>query len=144
MNKKPLKKILTLDDYKDKTWYENTKFNYFIYIQKNNNKTYGFNLQTSAMEYNYSGTWNFKDNDFHIKGVYKEVTDMLVIEKLLVKEAEQRYGKDWRGVKLESCMLYGKGYYLNDGSYCGIFDGIYLWNKNGCIFNNGKWAEIKK
>ena len=135
------KVTLTLDDYKDKTWYKNNISGHYIFIQKDKRFTYGFN-KFGNMEFEHRGTYHFKYNNFHLHGRYEEVTDISIIEELFLKEAEKRYGDNWRNVKLKECTYLGNGNCHNNGSLgVGLYDTL-LWNENGCLFNNGKWAEV--
>lgn len=69
------------------------------------------------------------------------------VREAFEKELVRRYGEDWRNVKIKECMYNKRNERLNTYSY-----GIYIkknytstwtvWNKNGCLYNNGKWAEV--
>ena len=66
------------------------------------------------------------------------------IEVALIREAKKRFGEGWKNAKLEKCLCHGNDERVN-ANYFNIFidfEKNLLWNKNGCIFNNGKWAEI--
>src|SRR5690606_30714141 len=72
---------------------------------------------------------------------WKEATKEEV-QQAFIKEAEKRYGKDWRTVKIKehACGLYA---YINAGIFetCVSLESNLVWNKNGILFHNGKWAE---
>ena len=77
---------------------------------------------------------------------WKEATKKEV-QQALIREAEKRYGNDWKTVKINEHADGGKwiglGLGLNEGSFV---SGYYtltnnLYSNNGVIFHNGKWAE---
>lgn len=136
-------RYLTLDWYKDETWYKNNNDNNYTYLQKYKSEMFGFYIPTGELEYKYTSSLDF-ENDYNIPGVYEEVTDISIIKQLFEKEAERRYGKDWMNIKIKECVFNKETLYLNKGVLSVYFYGKRIWNKNGCIFNNGEWAEIKR
>lgn len=76
--------------------------------------------------------------------VWREATNEEVFgffEKHLV----ERYGEDWRNVKIKDA-IYGHNDQINNGEknfdinkYNGTW---WVWNNNGCLFHKGKWAEV--
>lgn len=63
------------------------------------------------------------------------------VEHAFERELVRRYGEDWRNVKIKAhadgdhCNNLGDCYLVIDIEDCQVF------NKNGLLFDNGKWAE---
>ena len=62
------------------------------------------------------------------------------VEEALKNEVIKRFGKDWRSAKIEKCLVHG---YINGNFPIGITTNE-IWNKNGCIYKNGVFAEPLK
>jgi len=62
----------------------------------------------------------------------------------LKKEAVKRYGEDWETVKLKAHIDNGEKSDNRPIYRVEYTSNHKLWNKNGVIFHNGKWAEIIK
>lgn len=85
------------------------------------------------------GCWEFK--------YWREATKSEVREAFK-KELVRRYGKDWKNIKIERCA-YSKFYFedmdinTNDRNIQieKYLSGWEVWNKNGCLYYNGKWAD---
>src|SRR5690625_3348556 len=75
---------------------------------------------------------------------WREATEEEVIQAF-EKECIRMFGEDWKDVKIKSCVKYGDSRLLNDGKYVvdirKYIGGWTVWNKNGCIYYQGKWAE---
>jgi len=70
----------------------------------------------------------------------RELATPQEIESMLWKEAEKRgIGKD---TKIEKSLTQFGEQCSNDGGYAICYDYNYdeLWNKNGCIYKQGKWT----
>lgn len=68
------------------------------------------------------------------------------IMDLLEEEAIRRFGGDWAYAQIKECVFNGRKYeHLNKGiitvEISKRLNGWEIWNKNGCIFYGGKWAE---
>lgn len=131
---------LTIADYKLGVWYK-SKNGSLIYFNDTDD-TYGFFADGEFYDkiewVNY-----FKDSGFHKPGNWVEAKDKEVITAL-EKESEKRFGTDWLNVKIKDHVEgLNKWIHLNDGTfatYQHFTDRLY--NKNGLIYYNGKWAEI--
>ena len=75
---------------------------------------------------------------------WREATNEEVVS-LIEKHLIERYGEDWKSVKIKDSM-YENVVYTNEGIYkVDIYkeDGIWwVWNNNGCLFNGKEWAEV--
>src|SRR5690625_2313077 len=76
---------------------------------------------------------------------WREATEEEVIQAF-EKECIRMFGEDWREVKIKKCMFHGFDRDdLNKGEYFSWIsktkDGWTVWNKNGCVYYEGKWAE---
>jgi protein-arginine kinase activator protein McsA len=62
------------------------------------------------------------------------------IESMLWEEAEKR-GID-KDTKIEECLRHGDAKLINTNNFGVCYDDAkdMLWNVNGCIYHNGKWA----
>lgn len=133
-------KELTIADYKLGVWYKSNNGS-LIYFN-DTETTYGF---FSYGEFSDKIEWisGFKANGFHKPGNWVEAKDNEVITSL-EKEAEKRFGKDWLNVKIKNHVEgLTKWTHLNDGSFStGLDLTDRLYNKNGLIYYNGKWAEL--
>jgi hypothetical protein len=122
---------------KNNTWY--------IYpngaIQYNEKDGVGYGIHT--LGYIIDAQWLTNE----CNGEYREATDEEV-EAALIKEAERRYGYNWKNVKIKEhadgekwgCMGINNGGF-NSYVYFGP-DYSILYSRNGVLFNNGVWAEI--
>ena len=111
-------------------WYKNhnTKIDFLLNYQgqKDEQINYGF--------------WRGKWGEFYTDSLnYIEATDEEV-EEALKNEVIKRFGKDWRSAKIEKCLVHG---YINGNFPIGITTNE-IWNKNGCIYENGVFAEPLK
>ena len=77
--------------------------------------------------------------------VWRKATKEEVVS-FFEKHLIERYGEDWKNVKVKNCMYWKE----NEGMNTGIFtieirkdqNTWRVWNKNGCLFYKGKWAEV--
>lgn len=76
---------------------------------------------------------------------WREATEEEVVkffERYLIK----RYGEDWIDVKVKECLHFKDGSKVNTGGFkvCIVktYEGWKVWNKNGCLFKGGGWAEV--
>lgn len=67
------------------------------------------------------------------------------VKELLRKEAIKRFGEDWENAKIEK-DAHGHYYGINSGTFAVVLSPYsrMIWNSNGVIFYNGKWAEPLK
>ena len=93
----------------------------------------------------------FTDNGYYYSSIccsspknWIEATKEQVISSFK-KHLIERYGGDWKNVKIKECM-YQNDDYTNEGlnsvdidKYSGVWK---VWNKNGCLFNGKEWAEV--
>ena len=76
--------------------------------------------------------------------VWREATEEEV-KKRFERHLIERYGEDWKNVKVKNCMYWKE----NEGMRTGMFtieirkdqNTWRVWNKNGCLFNGKEWAE---
>lgn len=96
----------------------------------------------------FEGDWKERFNDggvfcacnsFASKYRLTEATDEEV-EEALLNEVIKRFGEDWETAKIEKCLVHGD---TNGGFIICITNGL-IWNKNGCVYNNGVFAEPLK
>lgn len=106
-------------------------------IDSHNGGTKGIGIHNGGeWDCSYEGFWGGSPD------VQKRLMTPKEIETMLWKEAEKRgIGKD---TKIEECLHYGKDEF-NHGNFticyntgCDEIDE--LWNINGCIYKQGKWA----
>jgi hypothetical protein len=66
------------------------------------------------------------------------------VEAALEKECIRRYGEDWKNVKIEAHaanrIITPKA--NTKTFHCIFYNTDEIWNKNGCLFYKGKWADI--
>ena len=77
--------------------------------------------------------------------VWREATKEEV-KKFFERHLIERYGENWRDVKVKECMQYPSKPEVNTGVY-DVYIRKYsnewrVWNKNGCLYHKGKWAEV--
>src|SRR5680860_169144 len=71
---------------------------------------------------------------------WKEIPESEVIA-LLEKECVRWGGVNWKGVNIKECLS-NPNYINSNKGLCSIRINISeIWNKNGCIFKDGVWAE---
>lgn len=75
------------------------------------------------------------ENKVNRKATNEEVTEALE------KECIKRFGEDWENAKIENCLCQSVP---NRGIYSIQIRNNGIWNKNGCIFKDGIWAEPLK
>lgn len=65
------------------------------------------------------------------------------VSTLLIAEAKKRLGEDWENAKIKVCVS-GVNGLLNSGRFYVFYNiiGDRIWNKNGVIYEKGKWAEL--
>lgn len=61
-------------------------------------------------------------------------------KEAMTNELIRRYGEDWKNVKLKSNFL--KLELLNDCFFYPNITSTEIWNRNGCIFKDGIFAEV--
>lgn len=95
-------------------------------------KDYGFNTTTGNWHPNFnvcnSGSWRLANK-----------AELMMLEELFLAEAKNRYGEDWKNVKIAGTLHSSN--LINKNSFTPEFD-IALnmfWNTNGIIYNNGVW-----
>lgn len=96
---------------------------------------YGFN---SYNEWDSgSGRWSFKSTPSIWRPATKEEEGTFI--KLLKKEAERR--GLFADTKIKKCLIYNQSDVVNKNNFELFADTHTVWNKHGCIFNLGEWAE---
>ena len=111
-------------------WYKshNTKIDFLL------------NYQGQKDEQIHYGFWRGKWGEFYIDSLnYIEATDDEVKEAL-ENEVIKRFGKDWKTAEIEKFLLYASPNY----GCIPIITTEKIWNKNGCIYKNGVFAEPLK
>ena len=75
---------------------------------------------------------------------WRKATEEEVI-KAFEKECVRKYGEDWKNIKIKECMLNKTSSLTNKcRNIVGIdktLSGWIVWNKNGCLYYKGEWAE---
>ena len=76
---------------------------------------------------------------------WREATNEEVVS-FFEKHLIERYGEDWRNVKIKECMYFGGCEYHNTECYNSVISKYerrwQVWNNNGCLFNGKEWAEV--
>src|SRR5699024_6992246 len=76
---------------------------------------------------------------------WREATNEEVVS-FFEKHLIERYGEDWRNVKIKECMYFGGYEYHNTECYNSVISKYerrwQVWNNNGCLFNGKEWAEV--
>ncbi|MCT3835850.1 hypothetical protein HZQ15_18575 [Elizabethkingia anophelis] len=101
-----------------------------LFYYNNEKTTYGFD---------WSGSWanDLNSCEGEVTGI--EAKD-IELECLFFKEACNRYGNSWQNLFIKY-DLNGSGENVNDEVFTPAFGNNVLWNKNGEVFFEGKWAE---
>lgn len=118
-------------------WYKEEGSNLLFYIEKIASRVaigYGFHRR---------GRWfsNYAWENIPLRKCIKLATEEEV-QNALFNEAEKRYGKNWKEVKIKQTIERGLPP-DNSGTFSVTFSfsNERLWNKNGILFKNGVWAE---
>lgn len=93
-------------------------------------QAYGFLWDKSWMKTSNFGC-NFKE--------WREATDEEVKEALK-NEVIKRFGKDWETAKIDKCLVHGD----TNRDFTILITTFQIWNKYGCIYENGFFAEPLK
>lgn len=111
-------------------WYKCKEYNNLVFYCSDGCENYGITFVDNE--------WS---NNLWVKEYYTwELATPTEIESMLWKEAEKRgIGKD---TKIEKSLTQFGEQCSNDGGYAICYDYNYdeLWNKNGCIYKQGKWT----
>ena len=105
-----------------------------IIYRTGQSKGYGFNKDGV---YDTGDNWTF--------GIAPEVWRPATLEEelkfteLLKKECERR--GLYEDTKIKECLIHGNDSNVNKGFYGLVETSYTIWNKNGCIFEEGKFAE---
>lgn len=119
-------------------WYKEEGSNLLFYIEK----------ITSGVAIGYGfdkcGRWfsNYAWENVPLRECIKLATREEV-ENALYNEAEKRYGKNWKEVKIKQTIE--RGIPPTNSGKLGVFFFFTekrLWNKNGVLYKDGVWAEI--
>lgn len=105
----------------------------FLFLYNGKSKTYGFGWNSKWYDNLKIGTSIATE----IEATSEEVYNMF--QRELIK----RYGEDWKNIKIDKCLFHGE-IDLNKECYVeciSVFENGRIWNMNGCIFDNGKWAK---
>lgn len=119
-------------------WYKEEGSNLLFYIETTTPRVatgYGFDRY---------GKWfsNYDWKNIPLRKCIKLATEEEV-ENALFIEAEKRYGKNWKEVKLKETAKIGLPPSNSGGlSVCFSLVGKTFWNKNGILFRDGVWAEV--
>lgn len=104
-------------------------------------------LDRVGVEYNKGFTPNGFSTEIYCGSVFewREATKEQVL-KFFAKHLIERYGEDWRDVKVKECLHFKDEPKVNTGFYSTYIrkssNEWRVWNKNGCLFKDGKWAEV--
>lgn len=112
-------------------WYKSNHYGHdYLMLFSGSDQSYGFFL-------NSYGLWSFSENSAQ-KGAVPATDEE--VTTALEKECVTRYGEDWKNAKI-AAPVRGDHYKVNSGEFDLEITPRCIWNRNGCIFNNGKWAE---
>lgn len=135
-------RYMTPEDYKNKTWYLESKTGNMFLLEKDAGTHIGFHYG----EYTDTIVWFkfFKRNNFHVRGFWREATDEEV-QKAFDKEAKRRglvpgatVKRAWeKGTGLEEAILNGEG-----GGVRTRARRFYYTLGNRVVFKNRTWAEV--
>lgn len=68
------------------------------------------------------------------------------VKKFFESHLIKIYGEDWIDVKVKECLHFKDEPKVNTGGFkvCIVktYEGWKVWNKNGCLFKGGEWAEV--
>lgn len=103
---------------------------WIVINRKGDEGNYGFNPDG---EFQYGLCCSIADE-------WQEIPESEAIA-LLEKECVKRYGDGWRDVKIKESIYYDTNTPINSGRFVDYILSHAIWNRNGCIFYNGKWAE---
>ena len=82
--------------------------------------------------------------DCETSELWKEATQKEVVEAFK-KECVRKFGENWRSIKLDRDLAGVSSDWLNKGKLSVSIDktdkGWVVWNINGCLYFDGKWAE---
>lgn len=133
--KRVLKSFFEVKKLPYNNWYKNTQDGDTAIIYFTDEKK-GYGISFSIWE--YLDGWIGLNNTDEVEK-WKPATDKEV-EEMLIKEAEKRFGIDWEYCKITKHSKFNN---WNDGTYLTVFyiADNEIWNKNGCIFKDGIWAE---
>ena len=119
-------------------WYKEEGSNLLFYIEKITSGVaigYGFER---------NGRWfsNYAWENVPLRKCIKLATEEEV-QNALFNEAEKRYGKNWREVKIKQ-TIEREFPFINSGALTVTFTltSGRLWNKNGVLYKDGVWAEV--
>lgn len=59
------------------------------------------------------------------------------VKQALKNEVIKRFGKDWETAEIDKCLVHGD----TNPDFIICINTNHIWNKNGCIYNNGVFAE---
>lgn len=132
-----------------------SKDDFIFVIESNKNKilnleifkkhsAIGLVYKNHLIGYNQKGNVILFGRNNELKNIfYPQITTYKEVKQALENECIKRFGENWGDSKIEKCMYGGVS---NMGNFCISISVVYnqIWNKNGCIFNNGKWAEPLK
>lgn len=113
-------------------WYKGAaNVEFLICYQGNEKDNYGFwEGQPYRNDLSFGDYWN----DESILATPEEV------KQALENEVIKRFGKDWQNAEIEKCLVHGDPH-----SNCiTVITTNTIWNKNGCIYYNGVFAEPLK
>jgi len=111
---------------------------YFHSIDKNKNiKGYGVEFRKNW--------YNDLLETSHFGGIYdindwKPATDEQV-KTMLTNQLIERYGEDWENCEIKECLILKTKPNFPDWMPYFTLNNTVIWNKNGCVFKDGVWAE---
>jgi len=107
-----------------------------ILMRDGESSGYGFDYLRKWRKYN---DWSFVETPELWRPATKK--DVKRWKELSEKELVNRYGKDWKDVKLKDHACGAKGT-INNGIFTPNITSRSIFNNNGKLFYYGKWAEI--
>ncbi|WP_407501311.1 hypothetical protein [Elizabethkingia anophelis] len=107
----------------------------YLFFNNGKNVTYGFA---------WNGEWNkyLNHGGFEITGIEATIGEL---EEVFTKELKRRYGANWKNIKVKQCMENKTSLSTNTGIYSPVINTykiIQIWSSNGCLYKDGKWADM--
>lgn len=102
---------------------------------------YGYGISDNKFEFVKSNNNDFRCicNNLAAEDGLEEATPE-EWQEAMTNELIRRYGEDWKNVKLKKCLWH---LYSSNNGDCGLtFSETEIWNRNGCIFKDGIFAEV--
>ncbi|HFK5582156.1 TPA: hypothetical protein ACG0AV_002086 [Elizabethkingia anophelis] len=106
----------------------------FLFYYSGNEFTYGWGYNKL-----WSKTLRIGRFPFGIEATNEDLRDVFA------KEVIERYGENWNSVKVKECMDNKASTLVNAGVFLPVlntYNTIQIWSSNGCLYKDGKWADM--